>query len=73
MFNVTTERNAIEHYMETHQVDDFVYDGIVGFIAFDLYCTDHPAYMLELVCTHLDKKMGINSKGEDWPKLPNLV
>lgn len=73
MFNVTTERNAIEHYMETHQVEDFVYDGLVGLIAFDMYCTDHPAFMLELVCVHLDKKMGINGKGEDWPKLPNLV
>jgi hypothetical protein len=73
MFNVTTERNAIEHYMESHQVEDFVYDGLIGLVAFDMYCTDNPSFMLELVCAHLDKKMGINSKGEDWPKLPNLV
>jgi len=73
MFNITTERFAIEHYMETHQVDDFVYDGLVGLVAFDMYCTDHPAFMLELVCTHLDKLSGIAPADSEWPQLPNLV
>lgn len=73
MFNVTTERDAIEHYLETHNVDDFVFDGIVGPIAFDLFCTESEEFMLNMVCAHLDKKMGVNGKGEDWPKLPNLV
>ena len=31
MFTLQNERDAIEHYMSKHNVDDFVYDGLVGF------------------------------------------
>ena len=73
MFNLETQRSAIEHYATDHNVDDFVYDGLKGFIAFDIFCTENEEFFTDLICAHLDKKMGINGKGEDWPKLPEVA
>ena len=39
MFTIQNERDAIEFYCKSHSVDDFVYDGLVGFEAFDLFLT----------------------------------
>ena len=70
LVNITTERNAIDHYLQNHNVDDFVYDGLVGFIAFDLFLTDNESVMLEFVCAYLDQINGIDTQ---YPKLPQIV
>ena len=66
LVNITTERNAIDHYLQNHNVDDFVYDGLVGFVTFDLFLTDNESVMLEIVCAYLDQINGINTP---YPKI----
>ena len=73
MFIITTLKNqraAIEHYLESHNVDDFVYDGLVGFEAFDLFLTMNEAFLLEFVCAYLDQINGIDTP---IPQLPQNV
>ena len=73
MFIITTLKNqraAIEHYLQTHNVDDFVYDSLVGFEAFDLFLTMHEEFELEFVCAYLDQ---INNIDTPYPKLPMNV
>jgi len=73
MFIITTLKNqraAIEHYLESHNVDDFVYDGLVGFEAFDLFLTLNEEFELEFVCAYLDQINGIDTQ---YPKLPQNV
>lgn len=73
MFLVTTlknQRDAIEYYLKTNNVDDFVYDGLVGFDAFDLFLTMNEDFELEFVCSYLDQ---VNNIDTPWPKLPMLI
>ncbi len=73
MFIITTLKNqraAIEHYLETHNVDDFVFDNLVGFEAFDLFLTMNEEFLLEFVCAYLDQTNGIDT---EYPKLPMNV
>jgi len=70
MFNLQTERSAIEHYLLDHNVDDFVYDGMVGFEAFDIFLSMDEAFMLEFMCAYLDQINGISTP---YPKLPMNV
>jgi hypothetical protein len=70
MFTLQNERDAIEHYMSKHNVDDFVYDGLVGFEAFDLFLTMNEAFMLEFMCAYFDQ---INGLDTDYLKLPMIV
>ena len=73
MFLITTiqnERNAVDHYLQTNNVDNFKYDGLVGLMAFDLYLTMHEEFCLEFVCAYLDQ---INSIDTAYPNLPEVV
>ena len=73
MFIITTlqnQRAAIEHYLQTHNVDDFVYDGLVGLEAFDIFLTMNEEFELEFVCAYLDQ---INNIDTPYPKLPMNV
>ena len=48
MFMITTLKNqraAIEYYLETNNVDDFVYDNVVGFEAFDIFLTMNEEFL----------------------------
>jgi len=70
MFTIQTERLAIEHYVSNHNVDDFVYQDLVGFEALDYYLTMNESVMLEFVCTYLDNQNGIATP---YPKLPMTI
>ena len=70
MYTIAQERKAIEHYLTTHNVDDFVYDGLVGFEAFDIFLTMNEAFMLEFMCSYLDQINGIDTP---YPKVPMNV
>jgi hypothetical protein len=70
MFNIATERKAIEHYVTTNNVDDFVYEDAIGFEALDYYLTMHESVMLEFICAYLDQQNGIATP---YPKLPMLI
>lgn len=73
MFYVTSiqnQRNAVDHYLQTNNVDNFKYDGLVGFEAFDLFLTMNDEFLLEFVCAYLDQ---INSIDTAYPKLPEVV
>ncbi len=73
MFMITTLKNqraAIEYYLETNNVDDFVYDNLVGFEAFDIFLTMNEEFLLEFVCAYLDQINGIDTP---WPQLPMTV
>ena len=70
MFTIDTERKAIEGYATLNSVENFEYDGLKGLIAFDLYCTDHPEFLLELIVAYLDKLNQINA---EWPSLPEVA
>jgi len=78
MFNITTERNAIEYYLDYLEntkglkgfTDNFQYDGLKGLHAFDIFCTDNPEFMIELCCTYLDRVNGILAK---FPNMPESV
>ena len=69
MFMITTLKNqraAIDNYLETHNVDDFEYAGLVGFDAFDYFLTCNEEIELEFVCAYLDQQNGIQT---DYPEL----
>lgn len=63
---IKNQRAAIEKYLETHNVDDFEYEGLVGFDAFDYFLTVNEAFELEFVCAYLDQQNGIQT---DYPEL----
>ena len=59
MLNNETMRNAITHYAKIRNLKNFKYDGLKGFVAFDLYVTDHEDFGLELGLAYLDHINGI--------------
>ena len=59
MLNNEVMRDAITHYAKTRDLKNFNYDGLKGFVAFDLYVTDHEEFALELGLAYLDHKNGI--------------
>ena len=70
MFTIQTERLAIEHYVSNNNVDDFVYQDVIGFAALDYYLTMHDSVMLEFICAYLDQQNGIATP---YPNLPMLI
>ena len=72
MFTNETVRNAIGHYLETHNIDDFTYDGCVGFEALNLFMVYNEAWELDFVCAYLDIVNGIDPDAK-YPALPQLV
>ena len=70
MFSNETFRTATELFMEDNPVDDFVYEGDVGFVALVYFLADNEQFELELVMTYLDIKNGLDTP---WPKLPMLI
>ena len=70
MFNIATERLAIEDYVSKNYIHDFVYQDAIGFEALDYYLTMNESVMLEFVCTYLDNQNGIVTP---YPKLPMLI
>ncbi len=70
MFNIATERLAIEDYVSKNSIHDFVYEDAVGFEALDYYLTMHESVMLEFICTYLDNQNGIATP---YPKLPMTI
>ena len=59
MLNNETMRNAIEHYAKLRDLTNFKYECLKGFVAFDLYVTDHEEFGLELGLAYLDHINGI--------------
>ena len=72
MFTNETVRNAIDHYLETHNIDDFEYDGCVGFEALNLFMIYNEEWELDFVCAYLDIINGIDVDAK-YPPLPQLV
>ena len=70
MFNIATERLAIEDYVSNNYIHDFVYQDAIGFEALDYYLTMNESVMLEFVCTYLDNQNGIVTP---YPKLPMTI
>lgn len=70
MFTNETFRTATEMFMEDQPVDDFVFEGAVGFDALVDFLASNDAFELELVMVYLDQKNGINTP---WPKLPMMI
>jgi hypothetical protein len=70
MFNIATERLAIEDYVSKNNIHDFVYQDAIGFEALDYYLTMHESVMLEFICAYLDQQNGIATP---YPKLPMLI
>ena len=68
MLNNEIMRDAITHYAENIiNVKNFKYDGLKGFVAFDLYVTEHEEFGLELGLAYLDHKNGIPTT------FPNII
>ena len=67
MLNNEIMRNAITHYAKTRNLKNFEYDGLKGFVAFDLYVTEHEDFGLELGLAYLDHKNGIPTT------FPNII
>lgn len=67
MFTIQNERDAIEFYCKSHSVDNFAYDGLVGFEAFDLFLTMNQSFLLEFMCSYFDQVNGIDTP---FPQLP---
>ena len=70
MFNIATERLAIEDYVSKNNIHDFVYQDTIGFEALDYYLTMNESVILEFVCTYLDNQNGIATP---YPKLPMTI
>ena len=70
MFTNETFRTATEMFMEDNPIDDFVFEGSIGFDALIYFLALNEAFELELVMTYLDRKNGIDTP---WPKLPMTV
>lgn len=70
MFSNETFRTATEIFIQDEPIDNFVYEGDVGFDALVMYMADNEHFELEVVMTYLDQKNGINTS---WPKLPMFI
>jgi len=70
MFTNETYRTATELFMETNPVDDFVFEGAIGFDALIDFLAMNESFELELVMAYLDQKNGLDTP---WPKLPMLI
>ena len=70
MFTNETFRTATEMFMQDQPVDDFVFEGTIGFDALIDFLAADEAFELELVMTYLDQKNGIKTP---WPKLPMMI
>lgn len=70
MFSNETYRTAVEVFMEANPVDDFVYEGVIGFDALFQYLCNNEHFELEIAMTYLDQKNGLDTP---WPKLPMLI
>ena len=70
MFTNETYRTATELFMEDNPVDDFVFEGAIGFNALIDFLAMNESFELELVMAYLDQKNGLDTP---WPKLPMLI
>ena len=70
MFTNETYRTATEFFMEDNHVDDFVFEGAIGFDALIDFLAMNESFELELVMAYLDQKNGLETP---WPKLPMLI
>ena len=70
MFTNETYRTATEMFMEDNPVDDFVFEGAIGFNALIDFLAMNETFELELVMTYLDQKNGLDTP---WLKLPMLI
>ena len=70
MFTNETYRTATEFFMEDNPVDDFVFEGAIGFDALIDFLAMNETFELELVMTYLNQKNGLETP---WPKLPMLI
>lgn len=70
MFTNETYRTATEMFMEDNPVDDFVFEGAIGFDALIDFLAMNESFELELVMAYLDQKNGLETS---WPKLPMLI
>lgn len=70
MFTNETYRTATELFMADNPVDDFVFEGAIGFDALIDFLAMNESFELELVMAYLDQKNGL---GTPWPKLPMLI
>ena len=59
MLNNKIMRDAIEHYAKIRDLSNFKYDGLKGFVAFDIFLTEHEEIELELGLAYLDHINGI--------------
>ena len=62
-----TVRDALDHYLATHDVTAFEYDGASGFEALNLYMIYNEAWELEFIMAYLDQSNGIAA---EYPELP---
>ena len=65
-----TVRDALDHYLATHDVEAFEYMGVTGFEAVNLWMIYNDAWELEFVMAYLDQSNGIPT---EYPALPELV
>ena len=70
MFTNETFRTATEMFIQDNPIDDFVFEGSVGFDALIYFLALNEHFELELVMTYLDQKNGIDTP---WPKLPMYI
>ena len=70
MFSNETFRTATEMFMQDNPVDDFVFEGDIGFDALVNFLAINEHFELELVMTYLDQRNGIDTP---WPKLPMFI
>ncbi|MDB2315593.1 hypothetical protein N9V27_01305 [bacterium] len=70
--NITnqTYRLATEDFILHQPVDDFVFEGAVGFNALIDFMSCNEEFELEVAMVYLDKQGGIDSA---YPKLPMTV
>lgn len=70
MFTNETFRTATEIFVMENPVDDFVYEGDIGFDALVFFLAEHEEFEMELLMAYLDRKNGIDTP---WPKLPMFI
>ena len=70
MFSNETFRTATEMFMQDNPVEDFVFEGAIGFDALVDFLAMNESFELELVMAYLDQKNGFETP---WPKLPMLI
>ena len=70
MYSQDTFFSAIDHYLETHSVADFVYNEYIGYEALYMYIQSNPEFEVEFVLAYLDI---VNGLPNEYPKLPQSV